>query len=88
MLTKKVSLMIALRWLSAFDKVLICQLTDFCICGCNLLISTVARKGNLVCHTGCYGYMHDFPMTLCKNVFAGLIARYYHFNSKVIKLWA
>ena len=34
----------------------------------NLLVSTVARNSihfNLVCHTGCCGYMHDVTMTLC-----------------------
>ena len=33
-----------------------------------LLISTVARNSincNLVCNTGCSGYIHDVTMTLC-----------------------
>ena len=30
-----------------------------------LLVSTVAYIPNLVCHTGCCGYMHDVTMTTC-----------------------
>ena len=34
----------------------------------NLLVSTVARNGinfNLICNTGCCGYMYDVTMTPC-----------------------